>query len=189
MFVNRDRLRRPVRWSLLLLIVLPMLAGCSGLHVKDYADTEPRFALFDYFAGHTRAWGIFQDRSGVLKRAFTVDIHGEVDDDRLVLTEDFVYSDGETQRRIWRIRRLDERRFEGHADDVVGSAVGEAYGSALNWRYTLRLPVGGRTFDVQFDDWMFLQPDGVLINRATVSKFGFRVGEVTLFFTRQGGGA
>jgi hypothetical protein len=31
---------------------------------------------------------------------------------------------------------------------------------------------------------MYLQPDGVLINRATVSKFGFKVGEVTLFFSK-----
>ncbi|MGB5638466.1 MAG: DUF3833 family protein, partial [Sedimenticolaceae bacterium] len=61
-----------------------------------------------------------------------------------------------------------------------------AYGNALNWRYTLRLPYRGSELEVKFDDWMFLQSDDVLVNRATVTKVGFTVGEVTLFFTREG---
>lgn len=160
------------------------LAGCSSVRIDDYRDTSPALDLFAYFAGETRAWGIFQDRSGMLKRRFTVDIVGRVDGDELTLEEDFVYDDGELQRRVWRIRRIDATRFEGRADDVIGVAQGAIAGSALNWRYTLRLPVGDRNFDVQFDDWMWLQPDGVLINRARVSKFGLRVGEVTLFFNK-----
>ena len=86
--------------------------------------------LFAYFQGETRAWGIFQDRSGSLQRQFTVDIRGEVEDDELTLTEDFVYADGEIQQRIWRIRRIDQHRYEGRADDVVGTATGLAYGQA-----------------------------------------------------------
>lgn len=172
-----------------LIVPLLLIGGCSSMQIEDFRDTEPRLDLFAYFAGHTRAWGVFQDRSGDLKRQFTVDIQGTVEGDRLTLREDFMYADGATEQRIWRIRRLDEHRFEGHADDVVGSATGVAYGQALNWRYVLRLPVGERRIDVHFDDWMFLQPDGVMINRATVSKFGLRVGEVTLFFSKPGVGA
>ena len=153
---------------------------------KDFEGTEPHLDLFAYFDGRTRAWGIFQDRSGDLKRQFTVDIRGEVAGDELTLTEDFVYADGEIQQRIWRIRRVDRHRYEGRADDVVGAATGLAYGQALNWRYTLRLPYRESEINVQFDDWMFLQTDGVLVNRATVSKFGFKVGEVTLFFSKAG---
>ncbi len=169
------------------LIVLAMLqGGCSVMQPKDFEGTQPRLELFDYFAGTTRAWGIFQDRSGNLQRQFTVDIRGEVEGDELTLTEDFVYADGETQQRIWRIRRIDEHRYEGRADDVVGTATGLAYGNALNWTYTLRLPYRGDEINVKFDDWMFLQTDGVLVNRAKVSKFGFKVGEVTLFFSKGG---
>ena len=169
------------------LMLLPLLlGGCSEMKPEDFKDTGPRLDLFEYFRGETRAWGIFQGRSGALKRQFTVTIRGEVEGDKLTLTEDFVYADGETQQRIWRIRRVDEHRYKGRADDVVGTANGLAYGQALNWRYTLRLPYRGRTLDVRFDDWMFLQPDAVLINRATVKKFGFTVGEVTLFFTKDG---
>ena len=167
-----------------LVLPLVLLVGCSGMQAKDFEGTSPKLDLFDYFAGKTRAWGIFQDRSGTLKRQFTVDIQGDIAGDMLTLTEDFVYADGEESQRIWRITRLDEHRYEGRADDVVGAAEGVAYGQALNWRYTLQLPYKGSTIDVKLNDWMFLQPDGVLVNRATVSKFGFKVGEVTIFFQR-----
>lgn len=169
-----------------LIPALALLAGCSGMQPKDFEGSEPRLDLFDYFAGETRAWGIFQDRAGRLQRQFTVAIRGDVEGDRLTLTEDFVYADGETQQRIWHITRLNGHRYQGRAADVVGTATGLAYGQALNWRYTLRLPYRGSELNVQFDDWMFLQADGVLINRAKVSKFGFKVGEVTLFFSKGG---
>jgi len=154
----------------------------------DFAGTEPRLDLFAYFEGKTRAWGIFQDRGGMPRRQFTVHIVGVVEGNRLTLTEDFLYADGETQQRIWVIDRLDEHRFQGRAGDVTGHAEGLAYGQALNWRYTMALPYRGSTIEVQFDDWMFLQPDGVMLNRASVTKFGFRVGEVTLFFSKTGNG-
>jgi len=170
-------------WPLILVFALT-LGGCSGMQIAEYEDTRPRLDLFEYFEGQTRAWGMFQGRDGSLKRRFVVAIRGEVEGDLLTLTEDFEYADGEIQRRIWRIRRVDEHRYTGTAEDVVGEAVGEARGSALNWRYTLRLPYAGRNVDVQFDDWMFLQPDGVLLNRARVKKFGFTVGEVTLAFRK-----
>jgi len=35
---------------------------------------------------------------------------------------------------------------------------------------------------VQFDDWMYLISERVLINRASMSKFGIELGEVTLSF-------
>lgn len=179
-------MRRLSLW-LLLLATLLGTAGCSGMRPNDYAGSQPHFDLFDYFTGRTRAWGIFQSRSGELKRQFTVDIVGELrgeEGDQLVLTEDFVYRDGERSQRIWRITQLDEHRYIGRADDVVGEATGEAYGQALNWRYTLALEVDGSTWHVNFDDWMFLHEDGVLMNRAEMSKFGFRLGEVTLMFKK-----
>lgn len=175
---------RRMRWIVLCLPLL--LVGCSTMEPTDFAGSEPRLDLFGYFEGKTRAWGIFQGRSGELKRQFTVDIEGVIEGERLTLTEDFLYADGETQQRIWVIERLDQHRYRGRAGDVVGEAEGLAYGQALNWRYTLALPYKGSTIEVKFDDWMFLQPDGVMVNRATVSKFGFRIGEVTLFFSKPG---
>jgi len=166
------------------LVVLLTLGACSAMQIDDFAGTGPELRPEDYFAGKTRAWGIFEDRFGNLKREFVVDITGEWDGTTLTLTEDFDYSDGEQEQRIWRITRTGDGLYEGRADDVVGVARGVALGKALNWSYDLMLKVGDSTIKVRFDDWMFLQPGGVLINRADVSKFGIRLGTVTLFFAR-----
>ncbi len=173
------------RWIALLL----MVSGCTTMQAIDFRDAEPRLVLEEYFSGSTSAWGIFEDRFGTVRRQFVVDITGTWDGETIVLDERFTYSDGETDRRVWRIRKVDEHRYTGSADDVVGVAHGETYGNALNFRYAVDLKIGGRTVRVDFDDWMFLQPSGVLINRARVSKFGIEIGEVTLVFMKADGDA
>lgn len=167
-----------------LLVVLLSLGACSSMKIDDFAGTDPDFRPETYFAGPSRAWGMFEDRFGNLKREFTVDLQGDWDGTTLILTEDFLYSDGETEQRIWHITRTGDGTYEGRADDVVGVAKGVARGKALNWSYDLMLKVGDSRIKVSFDDWMFLQPDGVLINRAEVSKFGITIGTVTLFFQK-----
>ena len=67
---------------------------------------------------------------------------------------------------------------------MVGEATGQTAGNAFRWNYTLRLPVDGSVYEVQFDDWMFLMDDRVMLNRATMSKFGVRLGEVLLSFSK-----
>ncbi|MFZ9812718.1 MAG: DUF3833 family protein, partial [Burkholderiaceae bacterium] len=100
------------------------------------------------------------------------------------LDEYFDWSDGEKQRRIWRLEQVGPGKWIGRADDVVGEATGEIAGNALHWRYTLAVPVQGRVINMAFDDWMVLIDDKVMLNRATFSKFGIRLGEVTLSFQR-----
>ena len=102
-----------------------------------------------------------------------------------VLDEAFTYSDGTTQRRIWRLTRHADGRYTGTADDVVGTANGQTRGNAFRWTYTLALPVDGKTYHVDLDDWMYLIDDRVMLNRATMSKFGVRLGEITLSFTKR----
>lgn len=154
---------------------------------EDYAGREPRLLPERYFAGKTKAWGLFQDRFGKVRRQFAVDIEGTWDGSRLTLVEDFIYDDGETERRTWRIDKTGEHDYRGQADDVIGTASGRAFGNALNWRYKLALKVGGDRWTVHFDDWLFLQEDGVIINRAEVSKFGIEVGQITLVFRKLAG--
>ncbi len=152
------------------------------MKIEDFAGRTPELVLEDYFLGQTRAWGVFEDRFGNLRRQFDVDITGTVDGDTLTLDEHFTFADGEKDRRVWTIRRIDENTYEGTADDVIGTARGKVAGNALNWTYQVDLAMGDRSLRVRFDDWLFLQSDGVLINRARVTKWGFEVGQVTLFF-------
>lgn len=173
-----------LRFASMIVFATLTMTGCQAMKPEDFAERTPRLVLEDYFTGETRAWGIFEDRFGRLRSEFIVDISGTRDNERLVLDERFIYADGKRERRVWRITRVDDNSYRGEADDVVGGATGRAFGNALNWRYALDLKVGERTWRVDFDDWMYLQPDGVLINRARISKWGVTVGSVTLFFRK-----
>ncbi len=171
--------------SLSAFFLLLFFNGCSSMKPIDFADKSPKFTLEEYFQGDTRAWGVVHDRFGDLRRQFTVDIHGEFSGDTLVLTEDFLYSDGETEQRIWTIKKIDEHNYEGTAKDVDGIAKGVSYGNALNWSYLFNLKLDDSRMLVRFDDWMFLQPDGVLVNRAVITKWGFEIAEVSIFFKKE----
>lgn len=173
-----------IRLALTFLLSVTLLTGCSGMKPEDFAGNEPRFLIEEYFAGKTRAWGMFQDRFGKLRRQFVVDIEGTWDGEVLTLVEDFVYDNGETEQRIWKIRKTGEHSYEGKANGVIGTAQGQSYGNVLHWRYGFALGVGDNTWNVTFDDWMFLQGDGVMINRAEVTKFGIELGEVTIAFRK-----
>jgi hypothetical protein len=181
-------INRTVKWILAITLLLPFLltlTACSSMKIEDYADTKPQFDLYNYFAGQTRGWGMFQDRSGKVKRQFVVDITGTINaNNELVLDEDFTWNDGEKSRRVWTIRK-EGGQYIGTASDVVGEAIGKSAGNALNWQYDLNLPVGDKTYQVHFNDWMYLQDDTVLLNRATMSKFGFKLGEVFISFTKE----
>ena len=53
------------------LFLTTLLAGCSTpMKPEDFANSKPRFVLEDYFTGKTKAWGMFTDRFGNLKRQF-----------------------------------------------------------------------------------------------------------------------
>ena len=172
----------------LVLISALLITGCGAVDISRYENNQPKLDLVSYFSGNTRGWGIVQDRSGKLLRQFVVDIQGTVDENNiLTLDEDFTWSDGETSRRVWKITPEGEFSYVGTAEDVVGEATGKLSGNALNWNYVLTVKSKDSSWDIRFDDWMFLQPDGVLINRARMSKFGFRVGEVIIAFQKNSG--
>jgi hypothetical protein len=162
-----------------------VLTACASPTPSDYAQETPRLDLKEYFQGDIDAYGIFTDRSGKVVRRFTVRIKAYWEGNKGTLEEDFIYSDGETQRRVWTLIDEGNGRYTGTASDVVGKAEGYVAGNAFQWNYVLRLPVGDTTYDVSFDDWMFLMNDKVMLNRATMSKFGIRLGEVTLSFHKR----
>lgn len=154
------------------------------MNINNYTATEPKLDLFTFFEGKTTAYGQFQSRSGEVKRRFQVDVTGIIEGNTLTLNEQFVYDDGQTEQRIWVIERLGNNSYQGTAGDVIGKAIGVSAGAAFNWRYTLDLPYKKSSTHVKFDDWMFLHTDKVMLNQAKVTKWGFKVGEVTLFFIK-----
>ena len=165
------------------------LTGCSSQKIEDVASRAPSFDLESFFEGDSIAYGIFEDYSQKLSRQFRVNIKGTVEGDTLTLEEDFLYDDGETQRRVWVITnkgRNDEgvTLYEGRADDVIGTAQGALAGNALHWQYQLALPVDDTSYDIHFNDWIYKQDEDIALNRARLTKFGLEVGSVTLVFLR-----
>ncbi len=161
------------------------LTACASPGVEQYRAEQPALDLKTYLNGRIDGWGMFQGRSGEVKKRFHVVIDASWQGDTGVLDERFTWSDGSLSRRVWTLVRQPDGRFHGTADDVVGHAVGELAGNALRWRYVMALPVDGKVYHVDFDDWMFLIDDKVMLNRSFMSKWGFGLGEVTLSFVKR----
>ncbi|MBN8478547.1 MAG: DUF3833 domain-containing protein [Burkholderiales bacterium] len=160
------------------------LASCASVDVSQYRSERPALDLARYFDGTLDGWGMFQDRSGAVVTRFNVVVEATWRDATGTLDESFEYADGRRERRVWTIVK-DGDRYRGTAADVVGAATGVAVGNALRWNYVLALPVDGRVWHMDMDDWMFLVDERTMLNRTTMSKFGARVGEVTLAFRKR----
>jgi hypothetical protein len=179
-----DSNRRKIAALSLGLATMTML-GCSTPQVTDYAAEVPKLDLKSYFNGTVDAVGIFTDRSGKVVKRFTVRMECSWVGEKGVLDEYFSYSDGTKERRVWRLTATGDGRYTGTADDVIGEAKGQVSGNAFRWNYVLALPVDGRVWHVSFDDWMYLMSDQVMLNVATMSKWGIELGRVTLSFTKR----
>lgn len=142
------------------------------------------FDLTRFLDGQSTAWGMFEDRTGRVRRRFTVELSGRWDGPLFVVEEHFVFDDGEVDRRVWRFARHNGGRFTATCDDVVGQADGRFEAECARMRYSFRMQVGGRGLTVDIDDRFYPLDKDRVINRATVSKFGFRLGEITIYFDR-----
>ena len=147
----------------------------DGLSIPDFTPEI-------YFAQSLKAYGVFIDRFGTVRRQFEVTVNGTLTPDGFILDEDFLYDDGEVEIRRWRVTKLGEGRYQGRCDDVVGVAEGVHKDNMLSWQYRFRLDMFGRKVTVAFDDVMLLHADGIMVNRAIVSKWGLKLGEVLLTF-------
>jgi hypothetical protein len=177
---------RLVRWIGLLVAGAVALSGCSTVTVEDYADKRPVLQPEQFFDGDLSAYGVIKDRGGRVIRHFTVDIKAYWRDGVGTLEEDFVFDDGELDRRVWTLRPRGPGRYVGTAGDVVGEGEIEVAGNGMFLDYVLRIPYGDGTLDLRIDDRMYLVSENVLMNESKMYKLGFRVGEILLVIQRHG---
>jgi len=168
----------------LIFVIFFIFLNKDDMKPEDFKNTEPVMRIESYFDGNVKAWGILQDRKGKVTRQFKANMFGKFEDNILTLDEEFFWKDGEKQKRIWKIKKIDEHNYIGTAPDVVGEAKGFSYGSAFKFEYDLLIPIKGKNIKIRFDDWIFKQDEEVAINRATLTKFGFKVGELTVVFQK-----
>jgi hypothetical protein len=159
------------------------LAGCATAPAVP-EQTAGVFSLERDLAGETTARGAFHSITGT-ERGFTAHLHGHIEGDIFVLTEDFIFDDGERDRKTWRLTRIAPGRYSGTREDVIGEAVGYQDGPAFRLEYKVRLPSdNGRGLVVRFRDVLVETRDGNVLNRANVGYFGLRVARVELNIER-----
>ena len=151
---------------------------------QDFESDNLKLVPEQYFQGTTRGVGVFFDRFGDLQTSFTVDLKGEWDGSLLTLNEQLLYKNGDKLTRIYKIQKKSEHEYIGTTADVEGDIKIEVYGNTMKWVYDLNQTVKDSTLLLHFNDWMHLQPDGIILNRAYASKFGIGLGEVFMSIRR-----
>lgn len=148
-------------------------------------NSDKRFELTSFLEGRTSAWGVFEDRFGRLRRRFSVEMVGRWQDGVFYLEECFTYDDGLRESRVWRVAPTGQGRFSASCADCVGTAYGECDQDTIRMSYRFRLKLQARSITVDFDDRIYRMGDRIAVNRATMSKWGVKLGELSLFFRRE----
>jgi len=169
----------------LLLVIVLSVTGCGTVSVDTYSDNKPVLVAEDFFNGRLTAHGVVKNRSGEVIRYFNADIEAYWRDGIGTLEEDFVFDDGEQQRRVWTLTPDGKGGYRGTAGDVVGEGKVSIAGNAMFLDYVLRIPWGDDTLDLRIDDRMYLVNPDLLINESRMLKFGVRVGEILLVIERR----
>ncbi|MFZ5964144.1 DUF3833 family protein [Thalassococcus sp. BH17M4-6] len=145
----------------------------------DYADAGgPSFDLQRDLNGPILCEGVIYGPMGRVQSRFVGHFDASWDGDSGVMRERFEYDNGEVQFREWRLKIGQDGAIEARADDVEGVGRGTQSGPSVQLRYRLRLPedAGGHVLDAV--DWMYLAPNGTIVNRSQFRKFGIRVVEL-----------
>lgn len=159
--------------------------SCSSSDIKQYQGQGPKLDIFEYFNGKLEAFGTLQDRSGNVTRRFTVTMNGKKQgENKLVLEEFFIFDDGERQERVWTLNKVDDNNFTATASDVIGQAIGQQFGHAMNMKYILNIPYKNSNINVNINDWMYLIDENSLVNVSKIKKFGFTVGQLSIGFKK-----
>ena len=163
--------------------------GCGTRSITIYEAEKPSFKLASFFNGKVEGWGIVLNRNNDVVKRFKVNVEGYFTADKSSgkLVEKFFWSDGKREKRVWNLKKTGDNEWGGTSDGVIGTAQGTTSGNALKWSYRYNLILEDsflNKLSVDFDDWMFLVEDDVLMNRAVFSKFGLKLGTVIITFKK-----
>ena len=165
-------------------LVFPLLIGCASPKMENVVSKDIPFDLIEYFKGKTTAWGLVVDRFGNLQRTFKVNLTGKRDNQKLILKEYFTYNNGEKEYREWVITKTKSGSYEGKSKNTIGVAKGKKIGNTMRMVYDTTISVGETDIRVSFDDRFVKTDKKVLINRAEILKWGIKIADVTIFFSK-----
>ena len=151
---------------------------------KDTMESAVPFSFTRFFEGRTRAWGVFEDRRGRPRLRLEVDMRGRFEGDVFLLEEDFRYHDGRVEQRTWRVLPQPDGGFTATCPDCIGQAVGRVTDEGVEMRYRFLLRTKRRTLSVDLRERLYAMDERHVVNRASMSKWGVRLGELSLFFEK-----
>lgn len=143
----------------------------------DY-DGPLSFDVREALSGPLLCEGVIYGPTGRVASRFCAEMEGHWDGNKGTLSEFFTYDSGSKQDREWQLVVSDDGTIQAEADDLIGTGRGWQRGDAVQLNYRIRLmeDAGGHVLDVT--DWMYLTPNGVIMNRSQFRKFGITVGEL-----------
>jgi hypothetical protein len=73
---------------------------------------------------------------------------------------------------------MNSGKISAEASDLIGTGVGAQSGSTINLNYNIKLPEDAGGHELAVVDWMYLLPNGTIMNRSQFYKYGIKVGEL-----------
>ena len=153
--------------------------------IAQFKSDSKIFDIRKVLEGNMVAEGMVYGISGRLSSTFTAQFSGNWTNNEGSFIENFQFSTGKNQIRKWNLIIDSNGKIIGTADDIIGKAVGQQYGSAVMLSYKLKLSedLGGHVIKVI--DWMHLLENDTIFNRSEFRKFGFKVGELVATFRKE----
>lgn len=162
--------------------------ACTNNSMDYYKNNEqlkmPKLIFQEYLNGKIKGAGIIQNISGKLTKSFEFEGEASWKGDQGEFHEKMYYNDGRIDARVWKFVKINDNHYEGYTNEVIGKAEIYISGNAMNWKYKMKVLVGSKSYLINFDDWMYLLPNGKLMNRNYFKKFGITVGELTLLMEK-----
>ncbi len=174
------------RLFLLGLVSLP-LAACATIPLAP-AERGPALTLVSAFQGRTTGTGVFKVFLTGAERRFTAALNGTVRGKGgqrvLTVVEDFVYDDGQKDRLTWIFRETGNGLWSGKREDTVGEAVAVEEDGVIRLTYLadFRSPAG--ITRLGFEDVIYADAAGEVINDGIVTRGGIAVGSVRFIIRR-----
>ena len=153
------------------------LAACARVPASPEGPRDP-ITLDQAFSGKSIGAGVFRIDVTGAERRFTARLEGRLDGDRLTVVEDFFYDDGEQNRLTWVFDRAGPGRWTGRREDTVGVADVVETEDEIRLSYLADFRSGDDVTRLGFEDVIYFDPDGRVINDAIVTRIGIPVGRV-----------
>jgi hypothetical protein len=179
---RRSMTRLPFVLGAALAVAMPMTIA-QTFAADTAVAIKPTMHLEKALINITKATGSFSAINGT-KRSFTVDLTPSWDGKVFTLREDFVYDDGERDRKTWRFVKTGENTYQGTREDVIGETTVTVNGKRATFSYKVDLDPKNKPNIVRFNDTLVLQEDGSVLNTAIVWKYGLPVAKVTVDFEK-----